>query len=107
MAALSSGRAERRRGIRMRPEHGPWKAEAVLRPGVLVTVIDLAPHGVRVASPTRLRPGRPAEIQFTAHDSDQRSLIVGRVGRCRVTRLAPLCFEGVIEFDGAPGELNG
>jgi len=93
--------------MRHGPEHGPWKAEAVLRPGVLVTVIDVAPHGVRVASPARLRPGRRAEIQFTAHDTDERCLVAGQVGRCRVTHLAPLCFEGVIEFEAVPQRLIG
>ncbi len=101
MAAVGRPHAERRRALRVRPEQGPWKAEALLRPGVLVTIIDVAAHGVRVASPARLRPGRRAEIQFTAHDTDERCLVAGQVGRCRVMHLAPLCFEGVIEFDAA------
>jgi hypothetical protein len=107
MAAMSRRNLDRRRGARISPEHGPWKAQAVLRPGVLVTVIDIAPHGVRVSSPARLRPGRRAEIQFVGHESDHRSLVVGQVGRCRVTQLTPLCFEGVIEFDATPPDLSG
>ena len=107
MGALTRRGPERRRGPRIRPEHGPWKAEAVLRPGVLVTILDIAPHGVRVSSPARLRPGRRAEIQFTSQASEERSLVIGQVGRCRVTDLAPLCFEGVIEFDVSPQELRG
>jgi hypothetical protein len=99
VAAIDAARIDRRRAARRRPEHGPWKAEALLRPGVPVTVIDVAPHGVRVASPARLRPGRRAEIQFTAHDTEERYLVAGQVGRCWVSQLAPLCFEGVIEFD--------
>jgi hypothetical protein len=107
MAAIAGPHIDRRRAQRLRPEHGPWKAEALLRPGVPVTVIDVAPHGVRVASPARLRPGRRAEIQFIAHDTEERCLVVGHVGRCRVTQLAPLCFEGVIEFEAAQARLNG
>jgi hypothetical protein len=107
MATVGALPTERRRARRIRPEHGPWKAEAVLRPGVPVKIIDLAPHGVRVASHARLRPGRRAEIQFTAHDSDERCLVAGHVGRCQVTQLAPLCFEGVIEFEIAPVGLSG
>lgn len=91
----------------MRPEQGPWQAEAVLRPGVPVRIIDLAPHGVRVSSPARLRPGRRAEIQFLARDTDERCLVPGRIGRCRVTQLSPLCFEGVIEFEGDSRLDNG
>lgn len=107
MAAVGGRLVERRRAIRLRPEQGPWKAEALLRPGVPITVIDLAPHGVRVHSPARLRPGRRAEIQFSARDSDDRCLVAGQVGRCCVTRLSPLCFEGVIEFETTPSGLGG
>lgn len=85
--------------MRVGPEQGPWKADAVLRPGVPVRIIDLAPHGVRVSSPARLRPGRRAEIQLMAQDSEERCLVAGHIGRCRVTQLSPLCFEGVIEFE--------
>lgn len=107
MATLGDQERERRRAVRVRPEQGPWRAEAVLRPGVPVRIIDLAPLGVRVASPARLRPGRRAEIQLMAHATEERCLVAGHIGRCRVTQLSPLCFEGVIEFETEPGICTG
>lgn len=107
MATLGNQERERRRAVRVRPDQGPWRAEAVLRPGVPVRIIDLAPHGVRVASPARLRPGRRAEIQLVAHATEERCLVSGHIGRCRVIQLSPLCFEGVIEFETEPRMREG
>ncbi len=107
MAAVGPRQVERRRAARAGPEQGPWKAEAVLRPGVPVLIIDLAPHGVRVSSPARLRPGRRAEIQLMTQDTEERCLVSGQIARCRVTRLMPLSFEGVIEFEAEPRSRNG
>lgn len=90
---------DRRRGIRATPGHWGWRDEAILRPGVAVRVVDLSEHGVRIDAPARLRPGRPAELQLAHDTTDERRLLRGRVGRCQVTALHPLRYEGTIEFD--------
>ncbi|MEZ5285499.1 MAG: hypothetical protein R2712_11990 [Vicinamibacterales bacterium] len=94
-----SSQADRRAGTRVHADTWCWRADAVLRPGVLVRVINIGPCGVLVESPARLRPGHRAELQLTAQDGDRRHLLVGRVARCQVLRLAPLCFRGAIAFD--------
>lgn len=104
MAALGEAATERRRGPRVPPDESPWRAEAVLRPGLLVRVINIGPRGVLVESPARLRPGRRAELQLAALDSDGRRVFTGRVERCQVVRLEPLCFHGAIAFEAAETE---
>jgi len=97
---VSAG-GERRRAGRTGPDTAGWRCEAVLRPGVLVRVVDICPFGVLVECPTRLRPGRAAELQLVSADSDRKHTISGRIERCHVVRLQPLGFRGAIAFDAA------
>ena len=65
--------AERRRSQRTPPDAAGWCGDAVLRPGLLVHVVNLGTFGALVAGPTRLRPGRPAELQLVlSQDTDIR-----------------------------------
>jgi len=42
-----------------------------------------------------------------AHATEERCLVSGHIGRCRVIQLSPLCFEGVIEFETEPRMREG
>jgi hypothetical protein len=104
MDVLARRSDDRRRARRGGPGGAGWKAEAVLRPGLLVRVINIGPYGALVESQARLRPGRLAELQLIAADADVRQLVPGRIERCEVVRLEPLLFQGAIAFERAlPG----
>ena len=99
MAALIHPSRDRRRERRHSSEHTGWKSEAVLRPGLLVRILNISSRGVLVQSPGRLRPGRMVELQLAPLEGDRGPVVAGRVGRCRVVRLNPLLFHGVVVFD--------
>lgn len=92
--------ADRRHAPRLGPEPSGWKPDALLRPGFPIRIVNMSSHGALVETATRLRPGRVAELQLceTAGD-DSRVLVRGRIGRCRVTAIDPIRYEGAIEFD--------
>lgn len=90
---------ERRRARRAGPGCAGWKPEAVLRPGLLVRVINIGPYGALVESQARLRPGRLAELQLITAEADHKRLVTGRIERCVVVRLEPLLFQGAIAFE--------
>lgn len=100
MAALTLAGPDRRRGARAKPADTPWQAEAVVRPGLVVRVLDISPHGVLVESSGRLRPGRSAELQLSFMEGEGRLLARGLVCRCYVAGLAPLRYQGAIVFEG-------
>jgi hypothetical protein len=102
MAAVVTAVAERRRGRRVEADAGGWKADAVLRPGLLVRIVNISPHGVLLESTARLRPGRRAEMQLTAIEGEERPYCFGRITRCSVVSVSPLVFRGAIVFDGPP-----
>lgn len=91
----------------MGAEEAGWQAEAVLRPGLLVRIVNISATGVLLESPARLRPGRRAELQLTARDSSARPLCSGRITRCTVVGVSPMVFRGAVAFeqppDGRPG----
>ena len=87
---------ERRAAERRKPEDCGWQKAAVLRPGLVVEVLDLGAGGARIVSAARLKPGARAELQLTG---TSRRGVVGRIGRCRVIRLRPLRYEAAIVFD--------
>ena len=91
---------DRRRGSRAGPEGEGWRADAVLRPGLAVRVVNIGTFGALVECQARLRPGRSAELQLMNHQ-DRKLIVSGRVERCHVVRLEPLCFQGAIAFDGS------
>ena len=87
---------ERRAGRRVAPASTAWSPSALLRPGQEVALINLSSGGALVESPTRLKPGAPAELQLLG---PWRCVVRGRIDRCRVIRLEPLRYEGAIRFD--------
>jgi hypothetical protein len=99
VATLKAAVADRRRRLRCVPEEAGWKAEAVLRPGLLVTVINISAYGVLLESPGRLRPGRRADIQLSGLGDHPGRLLAGQVSRCSVVRVSPILYRGVVVFD--------
>lgn len=99
-------RPDRRRGRRAQPTVAGWRAEAVLRPGLPVHVVDIGPYGALIECATRLRPGRAAELQLVSAITEHKRVVAGRVERCQVIRLQPLGFRGAIAFDGALGRAE-
>lgn len=87
---------ERRAGRRSSAEERGWRAAAVLRPGLEVSILDLGPGGARISSMARLKPGGRAELHLAG---DSRRVVSGRISRCRVVRLMPLRYEGAVVFD--------
>ena len=70
MAAVAAALAERRQVRRVSAEEAGWQEEAVLRPGLLVRIVNISAIGVLLESPARLRPGRRAELQLTSSAGD-------------------------------------
>ena len=89
---------ERRAASRVIPEHTPWQRLALLRPGRDVVLINISAGGALVESAVRLPPGTRTELQLFGAP---RRAIRGRIERCRVSCLEPLCYEGAIVFDEA------
>jgi len=97
MAAVGTAPLERRRTIRLSPAVTPWRAEAVLRPGRPVVVLNLSNRGALVESDARLRPGTRTELQLAGVAS--RRSVRARVERCHIATLEPLCYRGAILFE--------
>ena len=83
----------------MGAEEAGWQAEAVLRPGLLVRIVNISATGVLLESPARLRPGRRAELQLTAGDGETRPLCAGRITRCAVVGISPMVFRGAVALE--------
>ena len=95
---------ERRRARRAGPAHAGWLPDAVLRPGLLVRLVNIGPYGALVECQARLRPGRAAELQLVT-SADRKQVVRGRVERCQVVALSPLSFRGAIAFDTVLGAV--
>ena len=96
MASVATA-AERRRDHRIEPAQTAWQPDAVLRPGQLVRLLNICRCGALVESGTRLRPGARTELQLAGLRA--RHTVRGRLERCYVAALDPLCYRGVIVFD--------
>ena len=99
MAAIAAAIAERRDVRRMKADEAGWHEEAILRPGVLVRIINVSASGALLESSARLRPGRRAELQLTACAGEARPLCTGRITRCAVAGLDPMVFRGAVQFE--------
>ena len=96
MTCLTSERRANRRRGRVQ-EHGIVRAR--VRPGHVVTLIDVSAGGALVDADHRLLPGSCVELQV---ESENRSASVrGRVVRCAVVRVRPdaVSYRGAIAFD--------
>jgi hypothetical protein len=87
---------ERRRHARVPPEDTPWDRSALLRPGQEVVLVNLSREGALIASRNRMNPGARTELQLLG---TRRRSVRGRIERCRVSALDPVCYEGVLVFD--------
>jgi hypothetical protein len=89
---------DRRRAHRATPDAAGWRPEALLRPGLVVRIVNIGPYGALVESQARLRPGRSAELHLVTSGAEQKHVVHGRIERCHVAGLTPLHFRGAIEF---------
>jgi len=80
-------------------------AEAVLRPGQAVVLVNISRRGALVNSGARLRPGAKAELLLCG--TDVRVRVEGRLDRCQVVSLDPLRYRGVVVFDEDVGIGTG
>ena len=76
----------------------------MLRPGLLVTVVNISSGGALVESSGWLRPGARTELQLETRWAEtlglrRRQTVRGRLDRCHVAALDPLCYRGVIVFE--------
>ena len=58
--------------------------------------MNLSHNGALLASRNRMSPGARTELQLLG---TRRRSVRGRIERCRVTALDPVCYEGVVLFD--------
>jgi hypothetical protein len=86
-----------RRGEYRRAGGGRWESRALLRPGQLVTLINICSRAALVESAARLRPGAQTEMQLAA--TGVRIGVKGRLERCYVATLDPLRYRGVLIFE--------
>lgn len=96
MASGLNAGTERRRQTRVAPNHTRWQRLALLRPGQQVRLVNLSAGGALLESANRMTPGARAELQLFG---EVRWQVRGRIDRCRVLRLAPLCYQGAIVFE--------
>jgi hypothetical protein len=68
-----------------------------LRPGQTVTVLNINSRAALVESHARLRPGAVTELQLAL--SAGRFSVRGRLDRCYVATLEPLCYRGLLVFE--------
>ena len=62
-----------------------------------MVVLNINGYGALVESATRLRPGAHTELQLTG--TAGRQSLRGRVDRCHVAALVPLCYRGAVVFE--------
>jgi hypothetical protein len=106
MAPLAAALIERRRDLRCAGGGPRWQADAIIRPGQPVTLINICSRAALVESPARLRPGAQTEMQLAGRGA--RTSIKGRLERCYVAALEPLRYRGVLIFEQCVeiGELS-
>lgn len=68
-----------------------------MRPGREITVVNMTARGVLVRTPARVLPGKRVDLHLRG--TGGRWSVGGRVVRCRIVALSPLCYEAAIELD--------
>ena len=96
MAVLTVPR-ERRAEERRTVNSVRCRADAVLRPGQAVVVVNINSRAALVESDVRLRPGATTELQLV--NGNGRVSIRGRLDRCHVSALEPLRYRGLLVFE--------
>lgn len=89
---------ERRASVRCAPATTLWAPNATLRPGHDITIVNLTTSGLLVRTRVRVLPGKRVDLQLTGEG--KRHSAAGRVLRCRVAGLSPVCYEAAIAVDG-------
>lgn len=97
MAALTDRWSDRRAEERLAVERLRWRANAVLRPGQPVVLLNINSRAALVESDARLRPGAHTELQLLR--GGDRTTIRGHLERCHVAALEPLRYRGVLIFE--------
>ena len=97
MASLVIDLIERRRERRTAGAGPHWQAQAILRPGQPVTLLNISSRAALVESAARLRPGAHTEMRLAG--ADVPASIGGRLDRCYVAALEPIRYRGVLVFD--------
>lgn len=87
---------ERRGVARVAPEAMSWPRAARLRPDQDILIVNLSSGGALVESPTSLKPGARADLQ---RPGAERTIVRGRIARCRVIGLEPMQYEAAILFE--------
>ena len=98
MAALTREPPDRRRERRYDGIGRHWQADAVIRPGQPVRVLNISTRAALVESASRLRPGAQTELQLRTPGRGRVS-VRARLDRCHVATLEPLRYRGVLVFD--------
>ena len=88
---------ERRQEQRVPAHRLRWRANAVLRPGQPVVLLDISSRAALVESEARLRPGAHTELHLLS--ARDRTTIRGHLDRCHVAALEPLRYRGVLVFE--------
>jgi hypothetical protein len=96
MAAVANQR-ERRTEQRRSARSALCIADAVLRPGQAVVLVNINSRAALVESHMRLRPGAHTELQLAMQG--RRTSIKGQLDRCHVSTLDPLRYRGVLVFE--------
>ena len=68
-----------------------------MRPGQLVTLLNITSRAALVESEARLRPGTTTELRLGLHAG--RASVRGRLDRCYVAALEPLRYRGLLVFE--------
>lgn len=97
MASIVAIGAERRAEPRNPIADTNWDAQAILRPGVSVRLLNISTQAVLLESSRWLRPGTRTELQLAA--GPLRTSVRARLDRCYVAGLEPLRYRGVLIFD--------
>lgn len=97
MAALTDRWSDRRTEQRVTAERLRWRANAMLRPGQPVVLLNINSRAALMESDARLRPGAHTELQLLG--GGDRTAIRGHLDRCHVAALEPLRYRGVLIFD--------
>lgn len=99
MASLATAISERRHGRRWPGGGSRFAADAVLRPGQAVRLINLSCQGALIDSGAPLRPGARTELMLLG--PDLRVRVPGHVARCQIVRLDPVRYQGAIVFEAS------
>lgn len=99
MAPVTTELIERRGEQRCAGGGTRWQTRAVLRPGQLVTLLNISRRAALVESHGRLRPGALTEIQL-ASGNGVRVSVKGRLERSYVSALEPIRYRAVMVFEG-------